>query len=100
MAKPYLSDDVCTPHRMADGIDWVKVNAMTEAELDSLIASDPDDDGGDIPEDMAVLGTVRLNLPLFLARELPAAGPERDREVSRIVAAHLKRKTSRPRKVG
>jgi hypothetical protein len=83
-----------------NGIDWVRVNSITDAELDSLIASDPDDDGSDIPEETAVLGTVRLNLPLFLARELPAFGPERDREVSRIVAAHLKRKTTRPRKAG
>ncbi len=83
-----------------EGIDWARVNAITDAELDSLITSDPDDDGGDIPEETAISGTVRLNLPLVLARELPAFGPERDREVSRIVAAHLKRKTARPRKAG
>ncbi len=97
----YTATDIKQQSQSAsDGIDWTRVNAITELELDSLIATDPDDDGSVIPENATVLGTVRLNLPLFLAKELPASGPERDREVSRIVAAHLKRKTARPRKAG
>jgi hypothetical protein len=80
-----------------DGIDWAKVKSLTDAELDALIASDPDDDGRDIPEDAAVLASVTIDLPLSLLRHLPALGPDRNREVSRIVAAHLRRKAARVR---
>lgn len=87
---------------MASRTDWSRVDAITEEELERLIADDPYEAGfeGAVWIASSQMGNLLAGVEPELLASLPPAGPLRDAEVSRIVRNHLKRKAARARRAG
>lgn len=97
----YTADEMRQMQAKEGPRDWTKFDAMTDDELEALIAGDPDE--GAHPDQVWVRVSPKAieDLEPELLKLLPPAGPGRDDEIWRIVRTHLKRKAAaRARRAG